>query len=325
MEKCRLCENEKLSEYYKLDNDSIFYSCDKCGLKQLQTPPVDQLDNVAAVESISQDANRNTSPLDVRINESIGLSGPPGSCAHVLQQDSIRINKTIKKLVSESFSSPSGLKFIDIGSGYGQNSFGLKEEVPELDIHLLEISKERMNSGIESFRPDLNEFTFHHCLLDDDFSNNHFEQFDISFSFHVLEHVYNMKGFIKNMFAITKKGGYMVLEVPNEDDDLSLLSDNYRKIIHFPAHVSCFAKDTLSKLVEESGIGDKVEISFIPIQRYGFFNYVDWVRHNEKNKVLSDDYIPRENPTWIERKWLQSKKNSFTTDSIAMILKKHEK
>jgi len=127
------------------------------------------------------------------------------------------------------------------------------------------------------------------------------------------------------MFAITKKGGYMVLEVPNEDDDLSLLSDNYRKIIHFPAHVSCFAKDTLSKLVEESGIGDKVEISFIPIQRYGFFNYVDWVRHNEKNKVLSDDYIPRENPTWIERKWLQSKKNSFTTDSIAMILKKHEK
>ena len=98
-----------------------------------------------------------------------------------------------------------------------------------------------------------------------------FEKFDISFSFHVLEHVYNMKGFIKNMFEITKNGGFMILEVPNEDDDLSLLSDNYRKIIHFPAHVSCFTKNTLSKLVEEAGLSSKVDISFIPIQRYGFF------------------------------------------------------
>ena len=323
MKKCRLCENEKLSEYYKLDKGGLLYSCNECGLKQLLVSPVDQLDGAATEESISQDVDRETSPEDMKINESIGLSGDMSRMAHIIRQDSIRINKTIKKIiVDESFSSFKGLKFIDIGSGYGQSSFGLKEEFPELDVHLLEISEDRMRSGIESFKPNLSEFTFHHSLLDDNFALNNLEKFDISFSMHVLEHVYNIKGFIKNMFAITKKGGTMIVEVPNEDDDLCLLSDNYRKITHFPAHVSCFTKDTLSKLVEETGVGDRAEVSFVPIQRYGFFNYIDWVRHNEKDKVLSDDYTPRENPTWIEKNWLQTKEENFTTDSVAMILKK---
>ena len=325
MQKCRLCENDKLSDYYKLDDErGLLYSCTKCGFIQMSVPPVDELDSVASEESIFQDVERDTSPEDMVINEKIGISGPMSRMTHILQQDSIRINKTIKKLVDESFSSFNGLKFIDIGAGYGQHSFSLKEEFPKLDLYLLEISKERMKAGIKSFKPDLSEFTFYHRLLDDDFANEHFEKFDITFSFHVLEHVYNIKGFIKNMFDITRKGGSMILELPNEDDDLSFLSDNYRKIIHFPAHVSHFTKDTLSKLVEESGIEDRVEVTFIPTQRYGFFNYIDWVRHNRKDKISSDDYIPRENPTWIEKKWLQTKEDNFTTDSITIILKKHD-
>lgn len=324
MEKCRLCGSEKLLEYYDLGEHGMLYDCASCGFKQMPTPPVDQLDSVAAKESICQDVFRDTSPEDMKINESIGLTGDMSRLAHIIRQDSIRVNATIERLVGESYSSFDGLRFIDVGSGYGQHSFALKKQFPELDVHLLEISKNRIDAGITSFKPELSEFTFHHCLLDDNFSNDNFEKFDISFSFHVLEHVYNIKGFIKNIFNITKKGGTIILEVPNEDDDLSLLSDNYRKIIHFPAHVSHFTKDTLSKLVEQSGIADKVEVSFLPIQRYGFFNYIDWVRHNNKSKVLSDDYIPRENPTWIEKEWLRQKEENFTTDSIAMVMKKND-
>jgi len=321
MRNCRLCKSGNLSEYYKLDKKrGVLYSCDDCGFIQLPVTPVDELDSVASEESIIQDIDRNTSIEDMKLNESIGISGPMSRMAHVMLQDSIRVNKLIKKVTDKQFSSLDGLKFIDIGSGYGQHSFDLKNEFPELDFHLLEISKERMKSGIKSFKPNLNEFTFHHCLLDDKFANNNFEEFDISFSFHVLEHVYNITGFIKNMFEITKKGGSMILELPNEDDDLSLLSDNYRKIIHFPAHVSHFTKDTLSKLIDESGISDKVDVSFIPIQRYGFFNYIDWIRYNEKDKVVSDDYIPRENPSWVEKNWLESKEEKFTTDTIAMVI-----
>ena len=55
---------------------------------------------------------------------------------------------------------------------------------------------------------------------------------------------------------------------------------------------------------------------------YGFFNYIDWVRHNEKEMVLSEDYIPRKKISWIEKIWLNTKENNLTTDSIMMIIKK---
>ncbi len=322
MKSCRLCGNSKITEYYKIDEGCVLFSCTACGFKQIPTPPTDQLDGVASEQSILQDLERKTSSEDMKINQTLGLTGPMSKLAHILQQDSIRVNNTIKQLIDETFFSSQGISLIDIGSGYGQHSFSLKKQFPNLDVHLLEISKKRMQTGIETFNPDLNNFTFHHRILNDDFSEEYFEKFDISFSFHVLEHVYDIKTFIKNVFNITKNGGIIVLEVPNEDDDLSLISNNYRKIIHFPAHVSCFTKDTLSKLVEESGIAEKVEIKFIPVQRYGFFNYIDWVRHNEKNKVISDDYIPRKETSWIEKKWLETKSNNFTTDSIMMVLRK---
>lgn len=323
MKKCRLCDNEKISDYYELDNDrGMLYICDKCGFVQMMVDPVDELDSIASEESICQDVDRNTSLQDMKINEGIGISGPMSRMTHVLQQDSTRITQTITDMVNESCSSFDKLNFIDVGSGYGQHSFRLKEKFPNWNFHLLEISKERMKSGIKSFDADINKFTFHHNILDDNFSNDNIEKFDISFAFHVLEHVYDIKTFIRNMFEITKRGGIMILELPNEDDDLSVISDNYRKIIHFPAHVSHFTKSTLSRLIQESGIREKVEIDFIPTQRYGFFNYIDWTRHNEKNKVLSDDYIPRKNPSWIEQQWLQTKIDNFTTDTITMIVKK---
>ena len=323
MKKCRLCESENLSNYYELDNNrGMLYICNNCDFVQMLVSPLDELDSVASEESIIQDVDRDTSPEDMKINESLGFSGPMSKMMHVMNQDSIRVNKTITDIVNKSYSSSDKLNFIDVGSGYGQHSFSLKEKFPNWDFHLLEVSKERMKSGIKSFKADTSKFTFHHAILDNNFTSDNLEKFDISFAFHVLEHVYDIKTFIRNMFEITKRGGTMILELPNEDDDLSIISDNYRKIIHFPAHVSHFTKNTLSRLIKESGISEKIEIDFIPTQRYGFFNYIDWIRHNEKSKVLSDDYMPRKNPSWIEQQWLQKKKDNFTTDTITLVAKK---
>ena len=324
MKKCRLCESPIVERFWVIDKNHTVYRCSNCELIQLLVSPIDELDSTAAKNSIYQDTARGTSEEDMKINRDIGLSGPLSRCAHLLQQDSIRINKTIKKLIGDFFNPQDKIKFIDIGSGYGQNSFALKKDNPDLDVHLLEISKERMDSGIEVFAPDESEFTFHHSLLDDSFSENNPEEFDIALAFHVLEHVYDIKGFIKNILKVTKRGGYAILEVPNEDDDLQFLSENYKRIIHFPAHVSYFTKKTLSRLLRESKVYDKIDVTFVPVQRYGFFNYADWVRHDKKEMVLSDDYVPRKNLSWIEKLWLDTKKKNLTTDSIMMVIKKRD-
>ena len=38
--------------------------------------------------------------------------------------------------------------------------------------------------------------------------------------------------------------------------------------------------------------------------------------------ILSDDYIPRLDMSWIEEMWLNHKKKNLTTDTIMMIIKK---
>jgi hypothetical protein len=72
--------------------------------------------------------------------------------------------------------------------------------------------------------------------------------------------------------------------------------------------------------LDRANISDSVD--FIGVQRYGFFNYIDWIRYNNKDMVLSDDYTPRNKQSWIEKMWLNNKKENLTTDSIMMLIRK---
>ena len=319
LKKCRLCGKGPLNEYDIIDKINIIYKCNNCGFVQLLTNDANKLNDNANEETVNQDKYRKTSEKDMELNKDTDFPSTMKNLAHVIKQDTKRIRGIIEKLVKPN----EKVKFIDIGSGYGHIGFDIGNNNPNIDVHLLETSKDRMNMGISTFKPDINKFNFHHELLDQKFSKKYPNYFNISFSFHVLEHVYDTVDFIKNMYNITKNGGYIIIEVPNNDDDLQELSNNYKKIIRFPAHVNYWTKDTLSTLLKKSNIYDKVDTEFIGVQRYGFFNYIDWVRNNKKQKVLSDDYIPRKNPTWIEKIWLNTKQKNLTTDSIMIIIKKH--
>ena len=81
------------------------------------------------------------------------------------------IVKSEHKKSENKLKNSKSIEFIDIGCGYGNNSFCLKKQFPHFNITLLEISSERINIGIDSFKPDLKEFTFCHSLLDAEFAN----------------------------------------------------------------------------------------------------------------------------------------------------------
>ena len=317
---CRLCDSCNLIKYRDIDSNNTIYKCDNCDFVQIPTKKANELDDCANVESINQDKYRKTSVLDMEMNSSIEFPEVMKNLAHVIQQDTKRVKKVIDELVLANKNN--NIKFIDIGSGYGHIGFSIGENNSNINVHLLETSHERIQMGINTFKPEMDKFTFHHKLLDSKFSNEYFEHFDISFSFHVLEHVYDMVDFIKNMYKITKSGGYIVIEVPNEDDDLQYLSANYEKIVRFPAHVSYFTQKTLLLLLEKADVHINNNVDFIGVQRYGFFNYIDWLRHNDKQMVLSDDYTPRDKISWIEELWIKTKQDNLTTDTVMMIVKK---
>ena len=318
--KCRLCDSNKLLKYRIIDSENTIYKCEKCEFVQLPAKSANELDDLANEESIKQDKFRKTTKADMEINNNVKFPKVMRNLAHVIQEDTKRVSKVIEELVVPNIDKD--IKFIDIGSGYGHIGFSIGNNNSNIDVHLLETSQERIEMGISTFKPEMNKFTFHHKLLDSSFGEEYYEYFDITLSFHVLEHVYDMVEFIKNIHNITKNGGYIVLEVPNEDDDLQNLSNNYEKIVRFTAHVSYFTKNTLLLLLEKAGIPINNNVNFIGVQRYGFFNYIDWLRHNDKELVLSDDYIPRDKISWIEDLWIKTKQKNLTTDSIMMIIKK---
>ena len=317
MVECRLCGSEELMEYF-VDGDDVVYQCILCEF--VQRPIIENvhyLDDTAAEDTVLQDKCRKTSERDLNSNS----NGPLRNVEHLLKQDSIRISSFVSDILENFYSTSSELKLIDVGSGYGHNSFKIKKDNPDLGVHLLEISKDRMDLGIEVYKPDLTEFTFHHKLLDDSFVRDNSEMFDIVVNIHVLEHVYDMVDFLKRLYSITNEGGFLIVEVPNEDDDLFQYTNNYEGLVKIPSHVSFFTKDTLTHLVEVAGINN-ANIGFVAIQRYGFFNYMDWLRYDDKSMVASDDYVPRDRPIMYERGWLQLKKEKFLTDTIQMIIRK---
>jgi len=316
MNRCNLCNKNNLIEYLVIDISYIIYKCNDCEFIQLPQNRAAQLDDESNDNSIKQDKYRKTSKKDMEINSNVNFPDILKNLAHVIKEDTRRISECVENSIPPD----KEIKFIDVGSGYGHIGFNIGNNNPNVDVHLLETSEERMDMGIKTFKPNINNFTFHHRVLDSSFIKEYFECFDVVLSFHVLEHVYDMINFMKNIYDITKSGGLIIIEVPNEDDDLQNFSENYKKIIHFPAHISYFTKKTLQLLLDRANISDSVD--FIGVQRYGFFNYIDWIRYNNKDMVLSDDYTSRNKQSWIEKMWLNNKKENLTTDSIMMLIRK---
>ena len=95
-----------------------------------------------------------------------------------------------------------------------------------------------------------------------DFSEEHKEQFDLVCSFQVLEHISDVYTFIESMLKCLKKGGRLVIGVPNNDSFLQL-DDNI--LNQPPHHMGLWNKKSLSSLSKLFPI--KIEnLYFEPLQ-----------------------------------------------------------
>jgi len=139
----------------------------------------------------------------------------------------------------------------------------------------------------------------------------------------VLEHVYYPVLWIENIMQLLKDGGVLLLEFPNEDDELLQQSPEYSKLIHFEDHVNYFNKDTVTKLLIDCGISNS-NFTVTGVQRYGFYNYIDWIRYGTKDKVNGDDYRNINNPprSKYEKSWIEEREKNLTSDTLLVTIKK---
>lgn len=112
--------------------------------------------------------------------------------------------------------------------------------------------------------------------------------FDLIVAFHVLEHLRDPVGMLRDLGARLRPGGALVVEVPNVDDVLLSRYDipEFDRFYWHPAHCLYFSHHTLAQAGRAAGLTVTVE----PLQRYSLSNHLHWALHRRPGgqKALAD-------------------------------------
>ncbi len=157
-------------------------------------------------------------------------------------------------------------RILDIGCGYG---FFLNELHKEgyRNITGTELSTERRELALAHSPAAIIPFDVNKPDRDPG-------TFDLVTLFHVLEHMADPIGFLRNIRTLLAPGGIFVCEVPNVNELLLDACKEYNDFYWIRAHLNYFNAATLLDCMQKAGF-DKVQIRFE--QRYGLVNLCNWL------------------------------------------------
>ena len=320
MFKCILCNStELLYVMNSRDNsEKKIYNCKKCNMRQLYPRITNNEEILKNGKLEKQDLLRITSEIDK--NNSVKSKHLENlHINYLLENDGIRYLKHFDNIINSN-NLPKKLNVLDVGSGYGYFPFLINKKYNNIDITATDLNHNKLLYGKNTLKLDIK------CIFekieDETFIKNNENKFDIITSWHVLEHVYDPVLWMKNILRLLKKNGICLLEIPNEDDELIELVPEYSKIIHFQDHVNYFYVKNIKQLLKICNIKEN-DYKISGVQRYGFYNYIDWLRFGTKSKVISDDYrnINNKPRHEIEKRWIEYRESNLNSDTIYIVIK----
>ncbi len=157
---------------------------------------------------------------------------------------------------------------VDFGSGAG--GFLLKAKGVAKSVTAIELD----NKIIEHYKKNNINHTADIESLEND-------RYDVITAFHVLEHLSNPIEILKLLVSKLKKGGKLIVEVPNSDDALLTIYKNkaFSNFTYWSPHLFLYNAKTLQLLFKKV---DGVEMEFVKyIQRYPLSNHLYWLSNNK--------------------------------------------
>jgi len=208
------------------------------------------------------------------------------------------INKILSKLNIDIF----GKRVIDIGCGYGENLYVLRE-LYKCDVYGLEPSKEASSLGKKMFGIDIINTSL------EAFSDRGVK-YDVIICSHVLEHVADPVVFINKAIKLLGENGLFYIEVPNilkPSGGFSLTNFLYYE------HLQNFSAHTLKLLIEKCGC------SVVAYSDSDFLCFVVSKDPRRQNNAVSISVIkPEEVLSFLNR----YKQDYSILNSIGVFLKK---
>lgn len=137
-----------------------------------------------------------------------------------------------------------GQKILDIGCGTGEFLKKIKSKTEniyglELNDRGCELSRK---AGIKVFQETIQGH-----------SKNNIEAYDVVCFFQVLEHIYDVRSFIESAVKVLKKGGRLIIGVPNNEPYIRRF-DKYNTYNLPPHHMGLWNRKSLESLQELFGI-----------------------------------------------------------------------
>ena len=289
---CLLCGNKGLSFLNNLRDDDQHWAakCDTCGHTQITSLPSIEEDELYYKNN---EMSKNLA-LESKLNEE--------QLMYKYEVMSTYQAETITKHI------PKNSTILEIGSGYGWVVEKLRDkgyciEGIEINPLRIELAMERAgvhlkNVNILQIPPEMDE------------------RYDCVCMFNLFEHIPVPIDFLIRSSTYLKKGGQMVIEVPNLNSYLKEYSKGFKDFIFFRGHASYFTPQTLSNVIRKAGY-DNVQI--YGKQTYSVENAIHWVRNNKP--FLS--YCQIDMPTGMEfindlfKKKLETDMTSDTLVAIA--------
>ena len=220
---------------------------------------------------------------------------------------------------------------LEFGSGKGGLSLVLKRNYPKIELHLLDLEKDAIEFSKGLFKHyNLNAQFYVDDFMKLPFPNNHF---DLIHGNTVLEHVHETKKAVTELLRVLKKGGHILVTVPNSNRRFSG-HDLYHTINRFdyfsrtfyPKELESFFTENSCEIVDRFGNGCVYFYpSYLPRYMMEKIRLRKQLSINEKNKLpktkkSSSIYSSKEQKfyastfSYADRIWdhIQRKINYFT-------------
>lgn len=123
-------------------------------------------------------------------------------------------------------------------------------------------------------------------------------KFDVILSFHVLEHVDDPVGMLRESYEKLEPGGLVYLEVPNIDDALLSLYDvqAYRDFYFFKDHLHYFSRRTLEDCFIRAGLPRPTITGH---SRFGLGNHMYWLKSGKPGGHVVWNFLEQQSKDYV--------------------------
>lgn len=273
---CSLCKNRTGNlvgqvSYFELENFDMC-QCPRCGL--ISTDPI---------------------PSESIVNEGCSLlyaSGYGMDSAAAMKRGFIksfrRGSAFGRRLLKQGVSKNDSLQVLEIGAGDGYFSSGIRAEIPNAKIWLMDVVEDliRYYSAHHECETLLGQFET------TDFGN---QKFDLIIFRDLLEHVRDPFLFLQKANEVTRAQSRLFFITPNGREDFWLINQRYMKTgertLLLLNHFHYFLPDTLDCLLRESGFSVAEGYKFgLKQHRQGLGHREFWAFEKQVAPTLSEEY-----------------------------------